>query len=277
MRQRTTEWLEVTKNGKIGYHERQFKEPYRSTVAFTNWLDSLLDLPHTDTICDIACGEGANLSYLAKRYPNIDFVGIDLNPDLIKWGNKIMKNNKIVNVKMTVGDIYQLPGKNIGKFDGILSFQTLSWLPEFNEPIKKMISLNPKWIGITSLFFAGDVNCKIEVQDYTLPLGRQKYKETYYNVYSLKLVENLFREMGYTLFSAPFEIDIDLEKPKNGGMGTYTIKTVAGKRLQISGPLLMNWYFILAVKILNHPARRRATGLGGIPPSAKAVSRYSKN
>lgn len=248
MKQRTTEWLEVTKKGKIDYHEKQFKEPYRSTVVFTDWIDSLLDLTNTSTICDLACGEGANLLYLAKRYPEIDFVGIDLNPDLIEWGNQIMKNNKILNVKMTVGDLYKFSEKNKGKFDGILLFQTLSWLPEFREPIKKMVSLNPKWIGATSLFFDGNINCNIEIQDYTEPLGGKKYKETYYNVYSLKLVENLFREMGYTLFYTPFEIDIDLEKPKNGGMGTYTIKTEAGKRLQLSGPLLMNWYFILAVK-----------------------------
>ena len=46
------------------------------------------------------------------------------------------------------------------------------------------------------------------------------------------------------------EIDIDIKKPKDKNlMGTYTVKTVENKRLQISGPLLMNWYFIKIVKI----------------------------
>ena len=42
-----------------------------------------------------------------------------------------------------------------------------------------MMELNPTWIALTSLFFDGDVNCKIEVQDYTYPLGNKPYHEGY--------------------------------------------------------------------------------------------------
>ena len=56
---------------------------------------------------------------------------------------------------------------------------------------------------------------------------------------------------GYAVTrDAPFEIGIDLARPASPDyMGTYTVQAqeaggVAG-RLQISGPLLMNWRFLL--------------------------------
>jgi hypothetical protein len=57
------------------------------------------------------------------------------------------------------------------------------------------------------------------------------------------------KDKGYTVFKyCPFEMDIDLPKPEHTLMGTYTKTLPNGKRLQISGPLLMNWYFIYAAK-----------------------------
>ena len=46
----------------------------------------------------------------------------------------------------------------------------------------------------------------------------------------------------------PFDIKQKLNKPKNNfNMGTYTIEHEK-KNLQISGPILQNWYFILSKK-----------------------------
>jgi hypothetical protein len=58
IKQRKTEWLEVTKTGKTDYHERQFKKPYRSTISFCNWIESLGFLNKTEklTIADIGAG-----------------------------------------------------------------------------------------------------------------------------------------------------------------------------------------------------------------------------
>lgn len=120
---------------------------------------------------------------------------------------------------------------------------------KFCDWLEEIISLNPKWIGITSLFYDGEVNCKIETQDYTQPVGGQLYKEAFYNIYSIRLIERLFTQHGYgNILYTPFEIDIDLPKPSHKGMGTYTEMLKNGKRIQISGPIMMSWYFILASK-----------------------------
>ena len=111
-----------------------------------------------------------------------------------------------------------------------------------------MLQLDPTWIGITSLFFDGDVSCRIEVQDDATPTSEMPYRSSFYNVYAIPQIKQLLEHRGYHFACTPFEIDIDLPKPASNGMGTYTVRLEDGKRLQISGPLLMNWYFVLGRK-----------------------------
>ena len=50
------------------------------------------------------------------------------------------------------------------------------------------------------------------------------------------------------LFFKKFEIPFALKKNKNPNkMGTYTIKH-KNKFIQLSGPILQNWYFVIALK-----------------------------
>jgi hypothetical protein len=72
-------------------------------------------------------------------------------------------------------------------------------------------------------------------------------KQSFYNVYSMPVVRKFLSAEGYSQFQqTPFEIDIDLPKPAHKGRGTFTEKLQNGHRVQISGPLLMPWYFIAA-------------------------------
>lgn len=248
MQQRTTEWL--VKNPVLtGYHERQFHEPHRSTVAFCDWLESLRCLERESRlrVLDLAAGEGANLLYMNRRFPHCEFVGVELNPAFVERGNALLKRYDATSSRVEGGNLYRLKRAYRDAFDGVVSLQTLSWLPECRTPLLRMMALRPKWIAVTSLFFEGAVNCKIETQDYTIPLGDRPYKESYYNVYGLPLVRALFKQHGYATFHfMPFTIDIDLPKPRSAGLGTYTERLEDGRRLQLSGPLLLNWYFVCA-------------------------------
>jgi hypothetical protein len=108
-----------------------------------------------------------------------------------------------------------------------------------------MVKLAPQWIALTSLFYDGPVSCTIEVTEYDD--GLEPHRAGFYNVYSLPVVIEYMQSNGYPdLVSTPFEIDMDLPKPKKRLMTTYTEKLEDGHRLQVSGPLLMPWYFIAA-------------------------------
>lgn len=249
----STAWLEATKNkAYLRYHQKQILKPYRSTVAFCQWLESLgcLDKEKKDNILDVGAGMGGQICYMAKKYPKSSFVGVDINPKLVVEGNEFFLKNGKQNCKLIREDLYALGKKHVGKYNGIISYQTLLWLEDYELPIKKMAELKADWIAITSLFYEGNVNCRVVVQDYDIPAAGVPYRESFCNTYCLKHCRDLLKKCGYPKFDfIPFEIDIDLPKPKNKKvMGTYTEKLANGKRIQISGPLLMNWYFILARK-----------------------------
>jgi hypothetical protein len=133
--------------------------------------------------------------------------------------------------------------------EGVISLQTLSWLPEMRKPMAQIFEvIKPRWIGISSLFYDGDISCKIEVFEHS------KNRKAFYNVYSLNELNRFASEYGYEVASSEkFNIEIDIPKPKNTNfMTTYTEKIEGGldnQRLQISGPLLMNWYFVLIKKL----------------------------
>jgi len=90
MKQRTTEWVGKW-TGKVDtdYHKKQFKEPYRSTVHFCDWLEKIgyINSKSKLLIMDLCSGQGANIYYMSKRYPLCKFVGIDLNHELVSNGN----------------------------------------------------------------------------------------------------------------------------------------------------------------------------------------------
>jgi SAM-dependent methyltransferase len=243
--QRKTEWIEQV---DTAYHERQFHEPYRSTVAFCDWIESHRYIGRTGSsrILDVGCGQGANLFYMAKRFPHCEFIGVDINPALIESGNQILKRNGVGNARLEVGDLYEMSG-GWGKLDGIISFQTLSWLPEYTKAVEVMAALGSEWIAASSLFYDGDVSCTIQVQDWSA--GAPDPRESYYNIYSLPRFREFLSRHGFASFRhMPFEIDIDLPRPKHTGMGTWTQKLHDGRRIQVSGPLLMPWGFVAAGK-----------------------------
>ena len=137
----------------------------------------------------------------------------------------------------------------MGGVDGVISLQTLSWLSQMRNPMTEIFQvIKPSWVGLTSLFYEGDISCRIEVFEHS------RSRKSFYNVYSLKELNRLAVQHEYEIIkSNRFNIEIDIPKPTNIDlMGTFTEKVEGSseyRRLQISGPLLMNWYFVLIKKV----------------------------
>ena len=162
---------------------------------------------------------------------------------MIKRGNLKIKESGQVNLRLKQGDWFNL--KKHKNIDGVISLQTLSWLPEWEKPIDEILNkLKPNWICLTSLFHEGDISIKSEVFEHSTN------KVYYYNTYSIPSIKRFVKKFGYSVEKyEPFEIDIDIPKPSQlNRMSTYTILTKENKRLQISGPLLMNWFYLMIVK-----------------------------
>lgn len=229
----------------MDYHKRQADEIYRSTIYFFEWLEDIgyLNAESELAILDLACGNGVNLAYMAKRYPKCRFLGIELHPGHVEWGNKILQERGIENAHIIEGDWYDLGDSYRGEFDGIISMQTLSWLPDYREPMDIVCRMDPKWIAMTSLFYDGYVSTTNET--HAFDEAGNITRNLFYNVYSIPIVRKFLGEHGYGNFQyKPFEIDVDL--PKTGKFQTYTERTDDGRRLQISGPVFVPWHFIAA-------------------------------
>ena len=241
------DWIKESGSGPTMYFSNQYVKPYRSTVMLHEWLKRRNVFAGRNRIADVACGMGAPTAYFASKEPQCEFTGLDFNPLLVKEAQE--RSRQVPNARFEEGNIYQLQSKYYGKFDGILSLQTLSWLDGYEEPVRQMAAIDPRWIAITSLFFDGPVDARISIQDYSKPMDDKPFKDAFYNTYSLPRFKEFMRRLGYHAFDcSPFEIDCDLERIRGAGMDTYTRRLEGGVRLQISGPLLMNWYFILASK-----------------------------
>jgi SAM-dependent methyltransferase len=238
----TDEW-ENLEEARTRYHSAQWETPKRSTIAFERFCARWLE--RSARVVDVACGSGGSTAFLAARHPSVDFVGIDLSRDWVSMGNRTIESKRIANLRLQTGDCFNLDVmRNI---DGVISLQTLSWLPQYEAPLTQIFEkLAPKWIGVSSLFYAGDISCRIEVEEH------RRKRRYFYNTYSLPTLGRFLAGHGYALASSePFDIDIDIPKPDDPDiMGTYTrmVCDAGGgnpTRLQMSGPLVMNWYQVL--------------------------------
>jgi trans-aconitate methyltransferase len=240
--QRTEEWQNLDESG-LQYHLSQWQNPKQSTKAFEDFLRTTL--PDTLSVIDIGCGTGAATAYIAARNSEIAFTGLDYSKELVSIANEIASKRALRNLTFETADWFNLsPDKQA---DGVISLQSLSWLPEFERPLGQIFSkLKPQWIALTSLFYEGDITCRVEVEEH-----KRNNRRSFYNVYSLPSISRFCQLHNYHLTRfAPFKIDIDILKPNDiDFMSTYTLrvneKSEDPQRIQISGPLLMNWYMIL--------------------------------
>ena len=204
-------------------------------------------------ILEMGAGAGQIIAYMANRYPLSKIDGVEINPDLVQTGNKYFRKHSLNQCALYHDDLYNLKTVRLKEteYQGVMSICTLSWLPGFERALEAMVRVNTDYIGLTSMFFEGRVNSITQIEDWTrpMPISGKLYTTRYFNTYSLPLVRDHFAKLGYKSFEySRFEIDIDIEKPKEPDMGTYTERLKDGRRLQISGPLLMSWYFVVARK-----------------------------
>ena len=114
--------------------------------------------------------------------------------------------------------------------------------------MKFLKKINPNWIGISSLFYDGKISSVTKVFEHEIDTF------TYYNTYSIPVVEEFCLKYNYNISkSSDFNIDINIPKPENSDrMSTYTqdiINNEYKKKIQISGPLLMNWKNLIIEKL----------------------------
>jgi SAM-dependent methyltransferase len=227
------------------YHLSQFDHPYRSTVRFCEFLDRHQEQTQGDLIVDCGCGCGANLYHMARHWPQSQFLGVDIDPDLIELGKEHCQET---GVELVEGDIIKIDrrltsGREYQQL-GVVSIQTIMML-DWRECFQAFLQLEPDWIAVNSIFYDGPVDFRTNITEYDEE--HRVLRNFNYNICPLPLLEELLSKNGYRVLAEKFEIDIDLPRPEHKLVGTYTVDSSEGK-LQFTGAMFLPWYFVLARK-----------------------------
>jgi SAM-dependent methyltransferase len=222
------------------YHEMQWNTPKISTLKFIEFVSNTVD--PGSTILDLGTGAGGALNLIASRFPLTKFVGVDREISLIDFAKR---RGQLENCTYEVSDIKNI-SNNWGAVDGIISLQTLSWLSGYEETLSNTINVfNPGWIAISSLFYDGEIESLSQVTEFNS--GRVSC----YNTYSIPKLDRWLRGFGWRVASKlVFSLGQEIDRPLDlDTMSTYSVRSTQGEEFQISGPLLMNWYFLMLTPI----------------------------
>ena len=200
-------------------------------------------LPAGALVADIACGTGSETSYLAARFPELNFIGVDLQQKFVEAARD--RHSDLGNLSFIQGDIYRLDEVALWPdVQAVWFSQTLSWLPWWRAEMEALVGPNVDRIGLSTL--AWDGPGESEVVHYFPQRGDSASERYHYNVYSIPAMRELMSSIGFGhQHVEKFVIDIDLQPPTHKGLGSYTVKTAHGERLTFSIWQVLPWHFFL--------------------------------
>ncbi|MFN6037607.1 MAG: class I SAM-dependent methyltransferase [Bacteroidota bacterium] len=199
-----------------------------------------------ESIADVACGGGTLSFHLQQKYPNANFTLVDFNPDAIEIAKL---NNPHPNFKFIVDSIYELQNLKDNSFDLVCCWQTLSWLDDAEKALSQLLRIVKPGgkIFASSLFnLDKDVDLFTNVLDHTHESGKQGIYFNY-NTFSKKTISTWLYSKVKQFDILPFNPQMDFHF-EGRGIGTYTVKTEKGERIQISAGMLMNWGILVIEK-----------------------------
>lgn len=226
------------------YFQDRLHSPYRSTLALDSFLgrhNFFESLPTGSLVADVACGTGSETAWLATKYQDLKFVGLDKEPNFIAAANS--RYTSIGNVEFFECDLYHPEAYTQWKsVQAIWLSQTLSWLPWWTDALDALVTDNVTRIGISTLAWGGE--WESEVIHHTRGRENPFSNKVNFNVYSIPKMDSfmLDRKFVYNSVEA-FEIDIDLSPPADLALGSYTRLQIDGSRLTFSMWQSLPWHF----------------------------------
>jgi ubiquinone/menaquinone biosynthesis C-methylase UbiE len=190
-------------------------------------------------IADVACGAGTLSYHISKLYPEANFTLIDVNDSALDLAKEILKETK--SVKLVNHSIFELDTFK-EQFDIVFCWMTLLALDKPKEALEQLVSACKKGgkIYLSSLFnFHHDVDIYSHFKDLTRDSGKDGVFMQY-NTISLPTVAEWLKGKVQSYKVHEFMPETDFLHDGKG-IGTATTMTADGKRLQISGGMLMNW------------------------------------
>lgn len=99
-------------------------------------------LPYGGNLVDLGSGSGQFISYLARCRPDSRIIGLDLSEEMVKVGNRALKNSGLeTNVSLYVGDMTNFSKQIPEKVDVISSIFAFHHLPSSEDLIRCSVEI----------------------------------------------------------------------------------------------------------------------------------------
>jgi SAM-dependent methyltransferase len=123
----------------VFYPGAAFEQTHPDRLATIATLRGMSPAPPSRCrMLELGCGVGANLLPMAYRWPDSEFVGIDLSAPTIAQGCKTVADVGLTNIVLRACDIMQVD-ESFGEFDYIIAQGVYSWVP--NPVGEKILSI----------------------------------------------------------------------------------------------------------------------------------------
>lgn len=91
-------------------------------------------------VLDVGCGNGFSTKIYARKFPQIEFIGLDYSEKMISYAKK----EPIANCSFIVGDILELDSFPSGEFEIVTTQRCVQNLPDYESQFKAINNLRAK-------------------------------------------------------------------------------------------------------------------------------------
>jgi hypothetical protein len=226
------------------YHRKQYQEPYRSTLRMMEFIEKVLGQAPSGALLDAACGGGANLYHMSSRWPQMQLTGVDHDAALVAFGRSQAQAADRPRLRFLEGDLFKMDQQFAARsFDVVTFLQTLFLfdLEAYPKVLGNLLKCARRWVFVSSLFAESNMDVVSRIHDYTR-FGDKPDGFFTYVILDQKRFEQRCLQLGAkAVHFEDFWIDVDLDPPAAGGIGTFTRRDAEGRRLQFSGAVFMPW------------------------------------
>ena len=235
------DFVEADFDRYVQWHRNALDKPPHLYEVLRDLLTAESDTGSGGRLLNLCAGNGNLIHFLAQSRPDWKYIGVDTVDRLIDDESSARVRRE--NISLEHVDSYADVGSRwSGRFDATVHWMRLLHFDDWQTHLDAAIKATRKGghVFVASLFNTYNVDLMTVVHDWNQQACRDGYG-LQYNTFSAKQVLRFCEQQSVAKAEfTDFEIPFDIPR-KSSGFGTYTVKTAAGRRLQISAGLLMNW------------------------------------